>query len=74
MALLPGIWFVENICICLTSCAADDAVEASVWTQACAWICTEAANEELLFQAMLGLTRTSGWTYAWRRGGEAVGT
>ena len=64
---------MENIGICLTFCAADDAVEASVWMQACAWICTEVADEELLFQAMLGVAKTSGRTYAWMRGGEAVG-
>lgn len=39
-----------------------------------AWICAEAANEELLSEAMFRLTKTSGWTYARMRGGEAVGT
>lgn len=30
-----------------------------------AWVCTGAANEELLFQV---ITETNGWTYVWRRG------
>lgn len=66
LALFSGILRLgcENLCVHPTSCAADDAAEACVWMQACAWICTEAANEEILFQVVLGLTRASGQTYA----------
>lgn len=40
----------------------------------CVCIFTEAANEELCFHAMLGLTKASGQPYACVCGGEAVGT
>lgn len=40
----------------------------------CVCIFTEAANEELRFHAMLGLTKASGQPYAWMCAGGAVGT
>lgn len=54
-----GLWkslYIFNFLWCRWRC----------WRQwVSARVCTEAANEELLFQV---ITKTNGWTYVWRRG------